>query len=927
MKTFLRYVAESLLNQFGHDLSRLTVVFPGKRASLFLDQALAEASPTPVWTPRYQTISELFQHASTYTLCDAVEAVCRLYRSYARHIVDPQPLDRFYSWGEVLMADFDDVDKHLADPHRLFRNIHDIKALDDHSYITAEQEQALKAFFSDFSLDSDTQLKAAFLEVWNQMAAIYDDLNASMRADGLLYEGALQRDVVERLRQGGAAALHFSSEHYVFVGFNVLNDVEEALFDELKSRGQALFFWDYDRFYISSHEAGYFIRRNLQRYGNAIEASLFDNFQQPKQVTMAVASSENIQARYVAPWLAENLTERENQTAIILANEQLLQPVLHSLPSSLEAVNVTMGFPLADTPVYGFICALMTLQTEGYDTLRRRFRFAQLRAVASHPFAKLVGEEVWKREAGSGVSLLRYLQEILMALARHFTSNAFTDQLYAEALFQTYTITNRLLDLMDGDDPLLQVSDATLRRLLRTVMQTQSTPFHGEPAVGLQVMGVLETRALDFRHILMLSVGEGFLPKAVADTSFIPPALREAFGLTTIRHKIAVYAYYFYRLIQRAEHITFVYNESNSGIRQNEISRFLRQLEAETELPIRHIRLEADSLTACQKPHQEEKTPEVMQRLFALFDNTGKKGKERQPLSPTAMNAYNVCPMRFYYRYVRGMKIDPDPRDGLDPILFGNIFHKAAELVYRQLKVRGDVIRREDLEPLMADDGLRLEPFVREAFRLEFFQGSVEEYAGILQIAVRVLQAYLLQLLRHDLCLTPFRVLDLEVRRTITLHHPLSDGRTIEIDTGGIIDRLDQVSDPHVEGGVALRVVDYKTGGRIGSVAQMDQLFLHPGQKEEYYFQAILYASIVAAQEQQPVTPCLFFVHRAGAADYNPKLTFARQPLHDVRLIADEFTDRLVTLISEIFDPATPFRQTDDRSACEYCPFRQLCGV
>ncbi len=932
MKAFLRNVAESLLERYGSNLNHLVVVFPGKRASLFLNQALAEASPTPVWAPRYKTISELFQQASPYTLCDPIEAVCRLYRSYAAHVPEPQTLDRFYSWGEVLLADFDDVDKHLVDAHRLFRNIYDIKALDDNSYITPEQEEALKSFFSNFSLESNTQLKDTFLELWNQMTPIYDDLKASMRADGLLYEGALQRDVVERLRskspteEPSSAADIFADSTYVFVGFNVLNDVEEALFDELRSRGQALFYWDYDRFYLENHEAGYFIRRNLQRYGNALNADLFDHFLSPKDITIAVATSENVQARFAASWLEENITERENETAVVLANEQLLMPVLHSLPPSVNAVNVTMGVPVSDTPVYGFVCALLSLQGEGYDTERQRFRYVQLRAAANHPFSQLIGEDIWKRRAGSGADLLRYLQDCLTALGRHFTSDSFTDQLYAEALFQTFTAINRLLDLMAGDHPLLDVGDALLQRLLRSILQSQTTPFHGEPAIGLQVMGVLETRALDFRHLLMLSVGEGYLPKAVSDTSFIPFNLREAFGLTTVRHKIAVYAYYFYRLIQRAERITFVYNESNAGVRQNEISRFLRQLEAETDLPLRHVRLQADSRTEQPQPRVEAKTPDVMQRLVELFDNTGRKGRDRHPLSPTAMNTYNVCPMRFFYRYVRGIKIDPDPKDGLDPILFGNIFHKAAELLYRQLTSRGDLIRAEDLDPFIADDGLRLQPFVRKAFQQEFFEGGAEDYAGILQIAVRVLQTYLLLLLRHDRRLTPFRVVGLEVNRSITLHHPLSDGRTIEIDTGGIIDRLDQVSDPLVEGGSALRVLDYKTGGQPGTVAQLMNLFERPGQKEEYYFQTLLYASIVASQEQKAVTPCLFFVHRSNAADYSPKLTLARQPLHDVRTVADEFMDCVVELINDIFDFEKPFVQTNDYEACKHCNYRQLCG-
>ncbi|MBO4801231.1 MAG: PD-(D/E)XK nuclease family protein [Bacteroidaceae bacterium] len=927
MKTFLEHVAASLLQKYGSNLRNITVIFPGKRASLFLNQALAEASPTPVWAPRYQTISELFERVSPYALCDPIEAVCRLYRSYARFVPEPQSLDQFYSWGEILLTDFDDVDKQMVDAHQLFSNIKEIRELDDNAYITPEQEAALKTFFSNFSIEENTALKERFLRLWNHMGEIYDDFRQQLRQDGLLYEGALHRDVVEQMKE---KSLFPENVTYVFVGFNVLTATEEALFDALQARHQALFYWDYDVFYTrntgaTSHEAGFFIRRNLQRYGNELPAECFDNLQQPKDITFITTSTENAQARYMPSWLAEHTTERENQTAVVLCNEQLLHAVLHSLPTggTPRAVNVTMGFGLSETPVYSFICALVSLQTESYDASRQRFRPSQLSAVESHPFAAIVGKEQWFRYAGSGTDLLDYLIEIIHLLARHFAedNSAIYHQLYTEALFQTFTALSRLRDLMTGEAPLLTVNDQTLRRVLRCVLTSQTIPFHGEPATGLQIMGVLETRVLDFQNLLMLSVGEGFLPKAVTDTSLIPYYLKEAFGLTTIRHKIAIYAYYFFRLIQRAEHVTLAYNESNSGIRQNEQSRFLRQLLAETDFPIRFLRLTAQSKSTPTEPPVFEKTPEIMQQLRALFDNTGLKRGNRHFLSPSAINQYTACPLRFYYRYIQGLRIEPNPSEGLDPILFGNIFHRSAEIVYKEFTSRGDIIHQADIEPFVEKGGMRLQPIIRQAFRECFFLDQPEDYSGILIVAERVLHTYLLQLLRHDLRHCPIRILGLEVKRTTTLY-----AAGMEIDTGGIIDRLDEVSDPAVPGGTAIRVLDYKTGGLPGSVSQMEQLFSNAHQKEEYYLQSILYATIVAQQEQKPVTPCLFFVHKSGAEDYSPKLRLERQPIHDVRNIQEAFLRRLTDLISDIFNPNIPFTPTTDLDSCSSCHYRTLCG-
>lgn len=952
MKTFLEHVASSLIEKYGNNLSALTVVFPGKRASLFLNQALAEASDKPVWAPHYRTISELFVEASPYDLCDKIESVCRLHRAYAAHVAEPQTLDQFYAWGEVLLADFDDIDKQLVDARQLFTNIKDIRQLDTLDYLTPEQEEALKHFFSGFSIENTTLLRERFLELWNVMFDIYTDFRLRMQADGVLYEGALEREVVERLR-----AVRFSTEAdaeqalpllaqprtYVFVGFNVLNAVEQTLFDELQRHGKAIFYWDYDVAFAragrgAGHEAGYFIEQNISRYGNELSEMCFDNMSRPKQITIASAASENIQARYMAEWLEENLTTPERapkgetyvtrQTAVVMCNEQLLQPALHSLPQSITQVNVTMGFPLTDTPVYSFVMAILALHTEGYDQLHHRFRKASLRAVERHPYARLLGKE-WQSELRGGAELLAFVSRLLTLVAKGVAD----DVLAAEAVFKAFTSINRLYDLMTCPDPWLDVNDNTLRRLLRSALGSQTVAFHGEPAVGLQLMGVLETRALDFRHLLMLSVGEGYLPKSVADNSFIPYHLRDAFGLTTLRHKIAVYAYYFYRLIARAERVTFVYNESNTGQRQNEISRFLRQLEAETDLEIRHLRLNAANRPAVTEPIVIEKTDEIMQKLIDSYDNTNRDPRHQRFLSPSALNRYTTCPLQFYYRYVKGLRVDSEPEDGFDAIIFGNVFHKAAELVYRHLTAEGPYVRQQDYDALLNDGALIIDNIVSEAFRHAYFQGRPEEYNGILVIARQVVTTYLQNLLRHDRRLAPVHILDLEGTYTKELSLIVGDG-TIRLLTGGIIDRLDEVSDPEVRGSRAVRIIDYKTGGTPSTVSDIDKLFVDAGQTEHYYFQTILYATIISEQMGKPAQPCLFFVHRAAAPDYSPKLKFGRAAINDVDeplgddtdSLAESFTARLHMLVDEIFDPDVPFRQCADATSCHFCDYRLFCG-
>lgn len=938
--TFLYHVASALLQRYGTDMSRLTVVFPNRRASLFLEQELSQLSEAPVWAPRFRTISDLFHQASPYVVPDRIETICRLHRCYARHVDEAWTLDSFYSWGEVLLSDFDEVDKHMVSPRAIFTNIADLRQLDDTDYITPEQEEALSRFFADFSLEHTSEIKQRFLQLWSKMADIHADLCDELRADGLLYEGALQRDVVERMQRGERL---LPEGDYAFVGFNVLSKTEKTLFDILDHSGQASFFWDYDRFYAASHEAGTFVMDNIRRYGNALPPEIFDNLSSPPDITIGAAATDNAQARYLPDWLTQHLDhEHENHTAIVLADESLLQPVLHSIPTGKhlgapKTLNVTMGYPLRDTPVYSFVESMMHLQTDGYDARYNRLRPALLRVLLRHPYAKMVRPETLQRHAPLLVYLLEALAELSAALAED------GDILQREAVFQAFTALTRLRDLSQGDNPLLIVEQDTMRRLVRQVLQARTIPFHGEPATGLQVMGLLETRTLDFDNVIILSTGEGTLPDASPDASFIPYNIRAAFGLTTLREKLSVYAYYFFRLLQRARHVTLLYNESNVGVRQHEISRFIRQLQAETQWPLRHIRLQA--LT---QPSLEVQTIEMPKTELAFGGPTSPTENEQGDghsrvlaLSPTALNTYTECPLKFYYRYVRNISIQPDPEDGLDAILFGNVFHRAAELFYQPFLQQRRIVTAHDLEPYLQQGGQLLEPIVRQAFRDEYFSkakaadgrvvGMPEVYQGILLIAFDVVKTYLQTLLRADSQLPQLKILGLECRRytemDITLPPTASlPERHVKIRTGGIIDRLDEIDHPDGSGRRLVRIVDYKTGGTPANIPALDNLFVRTGQYQHYVFQTMLYAGIIAESQTSPVAPCLFFVHRAATDEYTPYITLDKKQLLDIREYRDGFDERLRQLVADIFNPDLPYTQTTELAPCKHCDFRRLCG-
>ena len=936
METFIQLTAQDIIRRFGTNLRDITVVFPNKRAGLFMNQQLAAAADRPVWAPRYSTISELFDSLSDFTRCDDIQAVCELHAAYSRLVPDAEPLDQFYGWGEIMLADFDDIDKHLADAHQLFSNIYSIKELDDNRFITPGQEEALKHFFEGFSLEGNSRLKEKFLSLWNRLGEIYTTFNEQLKREGFLYEGALYRDVAEHLEERMTRLPE--EKTYVFVGFNVLNDVEKQLFRHLQNAGKALFYWDYDLMYCredNRFEAGIFIRQNLKDFPNALPEELYDNLsRRPPRIDFIATTSENAQARYIPQWLDTYLTHPEQDTAIVLCNESLLQPVLHSLPDDssphpVNRANVTMGFPMTDTPVYGLVNALLILQTDGYDRERHSFNTAQENIVRNHPYAAFIPEEEIFCAHTESHALLVYLRTMLEHLTRFFAnqeshSSDVYQQLNHEALFRAYQIVCRFIRLTE--EHRLDVQPNTLKRLLRNVLGATTIPFHGEPAVGLQVMGLLETRNLNFRHILMLSVNEGMLPKSVSNTSFIPYHLREAFGLTTIRHKIAVYAFYFYRLLQRTEHITFVYNTATNGMNRNEMSRFLRQLLAETDFPIATRILQSGQSIPTTGDMEVRKTPEILEILYRNYAS-GQPGS--RPLSPSALNAYIDCPLKFFYQQIAKIRCPQDPQDGMDGALFGTIFHDAAERAYQKLSERNPLIRRQDINRLLDAGETGLLPFVDASFLHNFFEDHPENvfYNGQLLVARKVMASYLRQLLAHDSRREHLVLKEMEQEHRHSIE-VASGTKVLHIDIGGKIDRIDTVMLPDTTTGQpveTLRIVDYKTGGNPETASNMEQLITTSERRPSYIFQIFLYAYVVTGEQRSPVSPALFFVHKSHAEDYDPTVRFNKEYVTDFGKLKEDFGKALRQVLNELFDPETPFRQTSEPKLCAYCDYKQLC--
>ena len=1006
-KTFLEYVAEDIISKYGTDLSRIAVVFPNKRAALFLNEHLARLAGQPVWSPAYITISDLFRQHTDLKTADPIKLICDIHKSFTKCTGIDETLDHFYGWGQLLLADFDDIDKNMADADSIFCNLKDIHELDDISYLDDEQKEMLKRFFANFSDDIDSELKKRFLSLWSHFGDIYHDYNRRLTEQGIGYEGAIYRKVASE------ETLHLKYDKYLFVGFNLLQKVERVLFSRLMKEGKAKFYWDFDEYYMPSPSHHLTTSPSQQLSGGALVSSaptnlnlsdfpneldntdpdIYANMRRPKRIRFISSPTENAQARFAANWLLENHRYRAGRkTAIVMCDESILLPIMHSLPPEADKVNITSGFPLAMTPVASLVMLLFDLYTLGLRKKGTAFNPHYLKKLMAHPYARHL-QEVHLKEMndvhlkGVHLSPLGFCrlpeQEVHQpnSPSQHLTTSTILhhiaslikqvgiatkpegDALTQESVFRMFTILNRLATLADSGD--LLVDNTTLRRLVSQLVSSSSIPFHGEPVVGVQIMGVLETRNIDFDNVLLLSCNEGNMPKGINDSSFIPYTIRKAHGLTTIDNKVAIYSYYFHRLLQRAGDITIAYNNSTDNGHTGEMSRFMLQLLVESGQKIDHY-----SLTAKNQP-----TP-LMPKPIEKDETALSKLEEMSRLSPSAINTYIRCKLAFYYQYIAHIKEPDSDPETIDNRMFGNIFHRAAYLIYKDITDHSPVIEKAHIQAYLSNRKL-LASVVDRAFEEE----ECKTNNGLQIINREVIIEYITKLLKIDQQLCPFSILAMEEEAkvytqlsfTIPSEGALVGGYGIpaiptqptcsvgalkggalkggalvssaprtsaptkqyNITIGGIIDRLDILTDKQT-GKPRIRVVDYKTGNQPSSpIKNIDEIF-DPNnirsKHSNYYLQAILYSLIVSRSKRwnpanHPVSPALLFIKQAPANHYDPTLCIDKHPISDVTVYEEEFLTQLKHTLADIYSPDTPFTPTDDRKKCELCPYRMLCGL
>ncbi len=982
MIPFLKLVARDVYEKFNGRFDDVAVVFPNKRAGLFFNRYLLECSGNaPIWSPRYMTINELFLQNSELAIGDPILLVDRLYKQYVRprredesieeYENSVETIDGFYYWGEMLIKDFDDIDKHLADAKQLFANIKDLRELGTaKSVLDKEQIKAIERFFKNFKPDEGTQLKENFKQLWERLFAIYTNFRESLRKEGIAYEGMLFRDVIEK-----SDDIVLEYDKYIFVGFNALNDVETGMFKIAKERGKALFYWDYDVHYVNNrqHEAGHFMRSNLERFPNELGKENYNNLATEKSVTVVQTNNDSTGVRYIDQWLNKNFTGNGVETAIVLCDETMLAPTLHAIPNEangyrIEHMNVTMGFPLNNTPIFGLVKQLVDLQTRGWSAKHNAFMLTNVSNILKHPYIVQGSENCRKlrdmlieknvffpseemlcaddflktifcrttdnREWLEGISRLIYA----IAMNQHNREEgeqALYEKLFVEAIFKVYTQAKRLVKMIDTGE--LQMQQSTLGRLFVRMLSSQSLPFHGEPVVGLQVMGLLETRNLDFKNVILLGVNEGNLPRNSSDNSYVPYNLRRAFGLTLSEHRDSIYAYYFYRLLQRARSVTLVYNTSPDSKTRGECSRYILQLQGSGLYNINHLALSPRQGNSETEIAPIEKNSAIIEKLRERFDTLYNAGAGT--MTPSAINKYIDCGLAFFYYYVMKFRPIEDVDDEFKENDLGVVFHKAAELLYEDIieKQHCDIITSA---PLLyyAEHPALLYRFIDEAFKCVFFKENKPVYNGEQYINRGVLHHFLLRLVKMDAKYAPFRYIGSEsdVEMSCTLK---CGAEEIGLRLGGTIDRIDCKVN-------SVNIVDYKTGGGddIADVVTMNDIFEHKTKSCKYRLQAFLYSTVIDDLMQRKcgenglsvklkdcaataVSPQLLYVHhRDNSLREEFVINMDNKPVEDIKVIKDDFLVRLKALLQEMFDVSKPFEPAKDTSTCKYCDYKEICN-
>ena len=951
---FLHRIAQAFYTEYGADIRKFTFVFPNRRAGLFFRKYLMEIIERPIFSPEIITVTVCFFNASTRKMADRTAELFRLYRIYRKISRTSEDFDAFGFWGEMLLADFNDVDKYRVDASKLFKNVTELKEIDwSAEYLTEEQQKAIRHFWNHFLPTIDSKTKEEFIAIWKVLLPLYEQFTAELLSENTATEGMIFREVTELLKKNETPE-YFTGKNFVFVGFNALTKTEQTLFVELQKRGQADFYWDYEAEELRDvdNQASLFYKANTNQFPSKLQIESKSTRLSEKSFELIAIPSAVGQTKEVYNLLAELYPENSSEkewitTAVVLPDEGLLVPLLHSIPENIENVNITMGFPLKASPVSGLMENIFELQRR--INSRGQFYHLVVSALLNHQYintlcsndagnilqqmiktnsvyvegAVFEQNDILKtifRKKNSPAEFIDYLLEVLQTLNlawQHIANETGKHTLECDFLYQYYLTINRIREVMKSAGE-FEMSLDTLIRLIRQLITGITIPFEGEPLNGLQVMGMLETRGLDFENLIICSFNEGVFPKKASSNSFIPNNLRRAFEMPTFEYQDAISAYNFYRLIQRTKRIYFLYDNRSEGMQTGEVSRFAHQLHYHYGVDFKQINISYDVSIQPESTITVHKSPEVLDKLNAYLMD----GDEARALSASSLITYLLCPLKFYFTQIEGIKEQDEVQETLDGGNFGTILHDTMALLYEPYK--GKFLEKSTLDDIRKND-FHIDSTINRAFAKSFYkqkQGADEpvELEGKNLLDARVIKNYIKQILKVDAERAPFKYLDGE--RPVKMQFPILAGAK-NVNLKGFIDRLDEK-----EG--ALRILDYKTS-KSDKLAfdSPDSLFLRSSEKlPRAIFQTFVY-SLIALDEMgdRTIVPEIMKITDLYSSDFTSSIQdkSSNSAIDDFNDYKEDFTVKLTELIEEVFNPDIPFSQCDEVNNCKYCSFINIC--
>ncbi|KIC96386.1 PD-(D/E)XK nuclease family protein [Flavihumibacter solisilvae] len=952
---FLKEVAEQLYERFGSKLSDMAIVFPNKRPSVFFRRYLGGQISGPMWSPHLFTIHEFIQLSTSKLPADRLMQSFLLFNAYSEVMQASgsgatTDYERLFSLGEILLNDYTELESNVVSIADVYSNMASLAAIDSgFDYLSDEQKEFLQRFWSSFSTERLSRQKEKFLHLWQKLPAIYQRFAELLEQRGLTNTGTIYRDLVAGRNDTPGFADAY--DKIIFVGFNAFNRAELQMLTKWKQAGKALFYFDADIHYLedSRQEAGLFLRNNLQQFGNEMEASNSIR-QSTKPINIIAAEGNAAQVRLLPQLLKQfpTLNSQPERIAVFLSDENQLMPVLHAIPDEVSQVNVTMGYSLSHSPLFSLVQAIIRVQESLAQHNGKRVYYQYLLQVLQHPYlhdnkeSQALVTEINKRSLISipaerwmhiadkrlqlilqpvekSAMLIQLIKSVLEIQAAAPTDNALgilDNQLITSAYFQL----NRLEDLLGQFSYALSLP--FMGSLVLQVLRSVNVALEGEPLKGLQIMGLLESRGLDFDHIILLNVNEGVLPGKAAAPTFIPDSIRRAFGLSVMEKQDAIFAYVFYRLLQRSKTVHSLYNSTVDDNSTGEPSRFLAQLEYETDIPIRKDTVDIRVNPEARQPIVIPKDDNIMQRLGQYKGNL---------LSPSAINNYLECRLRFYFQHLMRIREPEGFLDEIDARMLGNILHRAIQYLYERLaesKAMNKSVTVTDIETMAGWTGWAVD----RAFSQEIARDPEQpiDYTGSYRVIREVISVYVNEVLVHDKTYAPFTVRQLEkdVYTTVTVN---PNGKEWKIRLGGIIDRVD------IKNGV-YRIIDYKTGKDKKEFKTVEELFgRETKERNKAALQTFIYSYILRQQFSQavPVVAGLYDVRnmrKEGLAfDWRFKVQQGKGNQvavdHDrMDEIIGETLPLLQSVIEEIFDENIPFDQTAITDRCQYCPYQTICG-